>query len=336
MRVVMPFFGSRIAPNLLFSSQSLVVQIYSSHVISKKIISTAAFLEAEWNKLIEQFNINVLICGGIDKRFQSDLEERDVKVINNVAGEIEEVLEHLIQGKLKPGYGISYLIEENKSYDTDELAETSNISKVIDNDQPRVYADEDNKVDIDCFTCLEKSCLKDDVCQFCPLGAIDSHVDEETAQILDVAYDISFEPERVLCRVSELVYFCLGMDYKHLGIAFCTEMWHEAEMVSRILNRFFSITSVCCKIGSSFKDKGNGQFPDKNFCCNPVSLANVMNLVKTDLNISMGLCMGCDIVFNKKSQAPVTTLFVKDKLLAHNPVGAIYTKYALEHLEEEF
>jgi len=100
MRVVMPFFGSRIAPNLLFSSQSLVVQIYSSHVISKKIISTAAFLEAEWNKLIEQFNINVLICGGY---IGVELADEFVKAGKNVT--IVENADHILSTSMDPEFG---------------------------------------------------------------------------------------------------------------------------------------------------------------------------------------------------------------------------------------
>nr|WP_279383610.1 hypothetical protein [Methanobacterium formicicum] len=37
--------------------------------------------------------------------------------------------------------------------------------------------------------------------------------------------------------------------------------------------------------------------------------------------------MGHDILFTQNSQAPVTTLVVKDRVLAHNPLGAIYSRY---------
>ena len=54
---------------------------------------------------------------------------------------------------------------------------------------------------------------------------------------------------------------------------------------------------------------------------------------RTELNVLVGLCLGSDLVFTERSRAPVTTLFVKDRSLAHNPVGAIYTRYHLESLE---
>ena len=45
---------------------------------------------------------------------------------------------------------------------------------------------------------------------------------------------------------------------------------------------------------------------------------------KTELNVMMGLCMGHDILFLKHSKAPTTTLVVKDRILCHNTVVAIY------------
>jgi len=336
MRVIIPFFGSRVAPNLLYSDQSLIVQIYSSKIVSKKIVSTLSFTETSWLKLLEEYKIQILICGGIDKNFYEELNNRDIEVIKNVAGELDEIVEHLINGKLKQGYGISYKIKNDKYYNADELYMESLINSNHVENQSKILEEKKKSIKIDCISCKDKSCLKGENCQLCPLEAIDGNGDDEIKEMLEVSYDISFEPERVLCRVSELVYFCLGMKYKKIGIAFCIEMWKEVEMVIPILKRFFDITSVCCKIGNSTKNGNNDSFSIKHDGCNPINMANILNLAKTDYNIAIGLCMGCDSIFNKRSEAPVTTLFVKDKLLAHNPVGAVYTKYALEHLEEEF
>ncbi|MGL4802501.1 MAG: DUF1847 domain-containing protein, partial [Cetobacterium sp.] len=45
---------------------------------------------------------------------------------------------------------------------------------------------------------------------------------------------------------------------------------------------------------------------------------------QTDLNILFGLCVGHDTLFIKHSEAPVTVFAVKDRVLCHNPVAAIY------------
>ena len=59
--------------------------------------------------------------------------------------------------------------------------------------------------------------------------------------------------------------------------------------------------------------------------CNPILQAELLNEAKTDLNVIMGLCVGHDSLFIKYSDALVTNCVTKDKALAHNPVGALYT-----------
>ena len=55
--------------------------------------------------------------------------------------------------------------------------------------------------------------------------------------------------------------------------------------------------------------------------------AELLNNAGTDLNLIVGLCLGHDIVFTQHSKAPVTTLIVKERLLGHNPVIALYSSY---------
>ena len=64
--------------------------------------------------------------------------------------------------------------------------------------------------------------------------------------------------------------------------------------------------------------------------CNPAGQAAVLNQIETDINVLVGLCMGADCILTRRSDAPVTTLFVKDKSLANNPIGAVYSDYYLK------
>lgn len=58
--------------------------------------------------------------------------------------------------------------------------------------------------------------------------------------------------------------------------------------------------------------------------CNPIFQARLLNRQKTEFNIALGLCVGHDSLFYKYSDALVTTLIAKDRVLAHNPAGALY------------
>ena len=61
-----------------------------------------------------------------------------------------------------------------------------------------------------------------------------------------------------------------------------------------------------------------------NIMCNPILQAKILNQEKTQLNVVMGLCVGHDSLFYKYSNALTTTLITKDRVLAHNPAGALY------------
>lgn len=57
----------------------------------------------------------------------------------------------------------------------------------------------------------------------------------------------------------------------------------------------------------------NGEILARQVACNPQGQAEVLNRISTDLNVVVGLCIGADCTFSQSSEAPVTTLFVKDK-----------------------
>ena len=65
--------------------------------------------------------------------------------------------------------------------------------------------------------------------------------------------------------------------------------------------------------------------------CNPILQAKILNAEHTDLNIVMGLCVGHDSLFYKYSEGLTTTLVVKDRVLGHNPVAALYAADAYYH-----
>lgn len=52
--------------------------------------------------------------------------------------------------------------------------------------------------------------------------------------------------------------------------------------------------------------------------------AKLLEKAGTDLNVVVGLCVGHDSLFYKYSNTLTTTLITKDRVLAHNPVGALY------------
>jgi uncharacterized metal-binding protein len=137
-------------------------------------------------------------------------------------------------------------------------------------------------------------------------------------------------------RIRELKLFAREMGFHKLGLAFCVGLADEASIIAQILGREFDVVSVCCKIcGINKKELDLEQIrpeADHETMCNPAGQALLLNEAGTELNILCGLCVGHDAIFTMTSRAPVTTLIAKDRVLAHNPAGAIYSPYIRRQL----
>lgn len=191
-----------------------------------------------------------------------------------------------------------------------------------------------------CAECAVRVCrfgTKEGMPQNCPMQNQDLILkskelyDDKTREF---ALQAALVESRGYCRwsrVEEVIKFASSMGYKHLGIAFCTGLIKEAEIFSRILRRHgFKVSSVICKNGSIPKEFLGVKEEEKvrpggfEAICNPIGQALCLNSMETDFNITVGLCVGHDSLFFKHSNAPVTVLVAKDRVLAHNPAGALY------------
>jgi len=105
-----------------------------------------------------------------------------------------------------------------------------------------------------------------------------------------------------------------------------------------ILGRHFEVHSVCCKVGGIDKKSCNIPYlrpeRDAETSCNPPGQAAVLNDAATEMNLTVGLCVGHDMIFIRHSDAPVSPFIVKDRVLAHNPAGALYSGYYRGKLEK--
>jgi uncharacterized metal-binding protein len=133
-------------------------------------------------------------------------------------------------------------------------------------------------------------------------------------------------------RVLEICEFAKKMAYKKIGVAFCAGLYSEAHILFKILKvQGFTVVSVVCKAGGTpkevigVKDDEKIRIEEFESMCSPIVQAAILNEEKTDFNILVGLCVGHDSLFFKYSRAFTTVLVAKDRVLAHNPVGALYT-----------
>jgi uncharacterized metal-binding protein len=131
-------------------------------------------------------------------------------------------------------------------------------------------------------------------------------------------------------RVEEIVAFAKRLGFRRLGIATCISFVDLARVLSAVLESHgFEVASVACKNGGVPKEAIGVRDEEKirpggfEAMCNPVSQAELLNRAGCELNIVLGLCVGHDSLFFRHSTGLATTLVAKDRVLAHNPVGAL-------------
>lgn len=134
-------------------------------------------------------------------------------------------------------------------------------------------------------------------------------------------------------RIRELILFAHEMGAHRIGIASCKSFIPESEMLADILrSEGFEPIDAMCRIGSLRRsDVGlHDESPERAnmLTCNPYMQADVLNEAGCDFNIIMGLCLGHDMMFTKRSNAWVTTLAIKDWSCAHDkPIARALKDY---------
>jgi uncharacterized metal-binding protein len=270
-----------------------------------------------------EHGVEALVCGGISPSTRESVRSLEVEVIDNVAGTTDEVVGALRGGKIHSGFGLGKSNETEGGQEAPGRKDRTGVE--MGGPESGSSGDHagrrDSAIPRDCLECRNRVCLEGEPCPYLELPPPGDCL-PETLRILESTWDVALEEERTLCRLAELVYFALEMDYKRVGVAFCEDLREPAAVLSGVLRRFFQVVPVGCRLGGG----------EPGSACDPSRVAAFLNARETDLNVLVGFCVGADCVFNRESEAPVTTLFVKDKSLANNPIGAVYSHYYLKDI----
>jgi len=188
-----------------------------------------------------------------------------------------------------------------------------------------------------CGRCEIKECREGKDC----FSQADNHKqlyqDDQIAELHRTASAIEARYYGKETRLGETILFAKELRCKKMGLAFCIGLSEEVKVIEEILSKHFEVVSVCCKVcGIDKKDFDLPQILSENdeVMCNPAGQAQLLNDAGTQLNVLCGLCVGHDAIFAKVSDAPVTTLIAKDRILAHNPAAAIYCQYLRKQFSE--
>ena len=193
---------------------------------------------------------------------------------------------------------------------------------------------------LSCADCGVLNCLNRNkkYPEFCPTTALTEEEINEVAalytnrtnkKVAVTAAEIEGEFYGKYTRVEEIIEFARRIGAKKIGIATCVGLMEESRIFAKILRlNGFEVYGIGCKVGSV--NKTSIGVREEYTCvtgpvmCNPIMQAKLLAKNKVDLNVVVGLCVGHDSLFYKYAKGLTTTLITKDRMLAHNPAGALY------------
>ncbi|MFA9392325.1 MAG: DUF1847 domain-containing protein [Prolixibacteraceae bacterium] len=175
---------------------------------------------------------------------------------------------------------------------------------------------------MDCTGCKNKVCRKGEQC-----AVVNFDVEEVIASyhkeqkiVQAAAQLVDFGRAGTLSRLQETIEFSKLMDFQTIGLAYCYGMESDAKLITNHLRSHgFKVEAASCTVGGIAQNDVNLASNICNVSCNPIGQARQLNMRKPDLVITMGLCLGHDILFNREIKSDTTTLLVKDRVYNNQP-----------------
>jgi uncharacterized metal-binding protein len=179
---------------------------------------------------------------------------------------------------------------------------------------------------MDCTVCQTKSCRQN---QACPATASSktellAKYSAEAELLKAAASLVDNGRAGTLSRLQEISEFSKRMGYRRLGLAYCYGMEKQAQQIVSLLRADgLQVRAVSCTVGGLPQNEVIPGSAYQSVSCNPIGQAAQLNHERVDLVLTMGLCLGHDILFQREIQADCTALVVKDRVFNHDPLRCI-------------
>lgn len=103
MRVALPVFGEDVAPRFCFARELLVVDLDDDqHETGRRFVLFGPEQWGERIRLLHDLGVEVLLCGGFNRRLQPMADQAGIRVLWGQRGEAETILAAFREGKIDP------------------------------------------------------------------------------------------------------------------------------------------------------------------------------------------------------------------------------------------
>lgn len=103
VKVAMPIFGKSVAPCFEYSATIIIFTTKDKQVMHQTRFTLQSQQSLDRVRLLRDQNVNILICGGIQDRFEDLITASGIQVIPWVSGTAENLIDCFIRGELIRG-----------------------------------------------------------------------------------------------------------------------------------------------------------------------------------------------------------------------------------------
>jgi len=100
VRIAVPVFGEDVAPRFCFAREMLVVDLDGERETGRRFVLFGNGRWAQRIRLLEDLGVDVLLCGGFNRRLQPMAVQAGIEVLWGQRGEAETIIEAYRSGTL--------------------------------------------------------------------------------------------------------------------------------------------------------------------------------------------------------------------------------------------
>jgi predicted Fe-Mo cluster-binding NifX family protein len=107
-KIAICHLNGRVAPRYDHTDEFLLVTIRNGkEILERKITGFLAVRSSDLAEQLNILNVTVLICGGVRVALQNTLKKNGILLIDNVIGNVDDVLTWYMDGRLSAGDVVS-------------------------------------------------------------------------------------------------------------------------------------------------------------------------------------------------------------------------------------
>lgn len=101
MNIAIPIYGNRVMPRFGYTRKMMVATVEDGRIVSSKQVTVTPEMFFALPAVLAAEQVSVLICGGIDPRFQQAILGRNIQLVWGIIGEWQDVLQAYLNGTLQ-------------------------------------------------------------------------------------------------------------------------------------------------------------------------------------------------------------------------------------------